>query len=321
MKKEIEITAKSYEEAVEEAVAKLEAPNADALTITVLQEAKKGFLGLGGTPAIIKAVYDARDAAPKAPKAPKAAKAAKTSEPAAEAETVEADNARIIPLEEAGVGAVAAYHFVENLAQNMGMDITITLKAGTNDDVVLCVDGDTAGALIGHHGETMEALQYLANLAANHREEGEKRAYTRITVDVEHYRAKREAALRALARRKAEQVQKYKKSMVLEPMNPYERRVIHSEIQTIEGVSTNSIGVDNNRRIVIFLEEDGMPQQPTAKKPARKRSGRSGGSKASADPFHPTPRKQPADVPHTFSDDDVKDPFDIDISVAMPDED
>jgi spoIIIJ-associated protein len=314
MNREIEITAKSYEEAVEEAVAKLEAPSADALTITVLQEAKKGFLGLGGTPAIIKAVYETQDTAPKAPKTAKAPKAP------VETETAEEEAARIIPLEEAGVGAVAAYHFVENLAKNMGMDITITMKEGTNDDVVLCVDGDEAGALIGHHGETMEALQYLANLAANHREEGEKRTYTRITVDVEHYRAKREAALRALARRKAEQVLKYKKSMVLEPMNPYERRVIHSEIQNIEGVATNSIGVDNNRRIVIFLEETGMPQQPTAKKPSRKRSGRSGGSKVSADPFHPTPRKQPVDMPSTFSEDDVKDPFDIDISVAMSDE-
>ena len=297
MIKEIEITAKSYEEAVSDAVAQLGAPDADALTITVLQEAKKGFLGLGGTPAIIKAAYESTEAA-----AP--AKAAK------------AEAGRTIPVEEASVSVMAAYRFVETLAQNMGMDVTLSLMEGTNDDVVICVDGDEAGALIGHHGETMEALQYLANLAANHREDGEKRPYARITVDVEGYRAKREAALRALARKKAEHVLKYKKSMVLEPMNPYERRVIHSEIQTIEGVSTNSIGVDNNRRIVIFLEEDGMPEQAPAKKPARKRN-RSG---KSADPFHPTPRKQPENIPSTFSEDDVKDPFDIDLSVALPDD-
>ena len=300
MIKEIEITAKSYDEAVADAVAQLGAPNTEALTVTVLQEAKKGFLGLGGTPAIIKAVYDA----PEADKAP-SDKAAKKA----------AEAGRIIPLEEAGVSATAAYRFVESLAKNMGLEVTLTLMEGTNDDIVICVDGDEAGALIGHHGETMEALQYLANLAANHRDEGEKRPYARITVDVENYRAKREAALRALARKKAEHVLKYKKSMVLEPMNPYERRVIHSEIQTIEGVSTNSIGVDNNRRIVIFLEEEGMPEQAPAKKPARKRN-----RSKSADPFHPTPRKQQENIPSTFSEDDVKDPFDIDLSVALPDD-
>ena len=303
MNKEIEITAKSYEEAVEQAVAQLGAPSADALTITVVQEAKKGFLGLGGTDAIIKAVYDAPEAPAQAAEAP--AKTAATN-----------DDARIITVEEAGASEMAAYHFIETLAKNMGLEVTLTMKEGTNDDVVICVDGDEAGALIGHHGETMEALQYLANLAANHRTEGEKRPYARITVDVEHYRAKREAALRTLARKKAEHVLKYKKSMVLEPMNPYERRVIHSEIQTIEGVSTNSIGVDNNRRIVIFLEEEGMPSQAPAKKPARKRNR----SAKSADPFHPTPRKQPENIPSTFSEDDVKDPFDIDLSVALPDD-
>ena len=97
-------------------------------------------------------------------------------------------------------------------------------------------------------------MQYLANLAANKRVSGKKEEYVKITVDVEGYRAKREETLRALARRKASQVLKYKKSVMLEPMNPYERRIIHSEIQNIDGVSTNSIGSENNRKIVIFLD-------------------------------------------------------------------
>ena len=84
--------------------------------------------------------------------------------------------------------------------------------------------------------------------------DGKKEAYVKINVDVEGYRAKREETLRALARRMAAKVQKYKKSVMLEPMNPYERRIIHSEIQNIEGVSTNSIGSENNRKIVIFLD-------------------------------------------------------------------
>ena len=122
--------------------------------------------------------------------------------------------------------------------------------------------------LIGHHGETLDALQYLANLAANRKSGGEKREYIKITLDVEGYRAKREEALRALARRMAERVQKYKKSVMLEPMNPYERRIIHSEVQLIEGVSTNSIGSENNRKVVLYLDEKGInaSKKPVSKK-------------------------------------------------------
>jgi spoIIIJ-associated protein len=99
-------------------------------------------------------------------------------------------------------------------------------------------------------------LQYLANLAANKKIDGKKGEYVKIAVDVEGYRAKREETLRALARKMASKVLKYKKSVMLEPMNPYERRIIHSEIQNMQGVSTNSIGSENNRKIVIFLDGD-----------------------------------------------------------------
>ena len=154
----------------------------------------------------------------------------------------------------------------------MGLsDVTVAMHPGTNDDMVITVDGKEAGVLIGHHGDTLDALQYLANLAANRKEEGEKR----------DYRAKREDALRALARRKGAQVLKYKKSIMMEPMNPYERRIIHSEIQMMEGVSTNSIGAENNRRVVIFLEAEGMPTagiRPVAEgkgdRPAGEKTGR-----------------------------------------------
>ena len=126
---------------------------------------------------------------------------------------------------------------------------------GENGEKRITVSGESAAILIGHHGETLDSLQYLASLAANKRVDGKKGEYVRITVDVEGYRAKREETLRALARRMAGRVLKYKKSVMLEPMNPYERRIIHSEIQNIEGVSTNSIGSENNRRIVMFLDD------------------------------------------------------------------
>ena len=146
--------------------------------------------------------------------------------------------------------------FIRTVISDMGLEgLEIGKKTGDNDDVIITVDGESAGVLIGHHGETLDALQYLANLAANKKVNGEKREYAKITLDIEGYRAKRESALRALARRKAAAVVKYKKSVMLEPMNPYERRIIHSEVQGIEGVSTNSIGSENNRRVVMFLDD------------------------------------------------------------------
>ena len=152
-------------------------------------------------------------------------------------------------------GEYVALEFIKKLVANMQLDLTVTLAEGDNDDKVINIDGENAGVLIGHHGETMDALQYLANLAANKKVNGEKREYAKITLDIENYRAKRESALRNLARRKAAAVLKYKKSVMLEPMNPYERRIIHSEVQNIEGVSTNSIGSESNRRVVMFLDD------------------------------------------------------------------
>lgn len=167
-------------------------------------------------------------------------------------------------------GAEVALDFIKKMISDMGLDLTVIMTDGNNDDKLISIDGEGAGILIGHHGETLDSLQYLANLAANKREEGEKREYVRITVDVENYRAKREETLRALARRMADKVLRYKKSVMLEPMNPYERRIIHSEIQEIEGISTNSIGSENNRKIVIYLES-GTAAAPAKKSGAKKK--------------------------------------------------
>ena len=153
-------------------------------------------------------------------------------------------------------GVALALEFLTRLTKVMGLNVTMTVRDGGNGDKVIAIDGDHAGVLIGHHGDTLDALQYLSNLAANKKSEGEKREYVKITIDVENYRAKREDTLRALARRKASQVLRYKKSVMLEPMNPYERRIIHSEVQRIEGVSTNSIGSENNRKVVLYLDTE-----------------------------------------------------------------
>ena len=211
MKKQIIVTAKTVDEAVVKAVAELGAPGAEAIAYTVLEEGKKGFLGIGATPAKIEASYTL-------------------------------------------AGADLALDFIRNLVDGMGLEATVEMTED-GENKLIRVMGESAGVLIGHHGDTLDSLQYLANLAANKKVAGEKREFCRITVDVENYRGKREETLRALARRTAEKVLRYKKSQTLEPMNPYERRIIHSEVQKIEGVSTNSIGSENNRRVVMYLED------------------------------------------------------------------
>ena len=146
-------------------------------------------------------------------------------------------------------------NFVKTLIEDMQIEADVTLSENDEGNKVISIAGDDAGMLIGHHGETLDQLQYLVNLAANKKaDEEDDRAYTRILVDIEGYRAKREQTLRNLARRTAARVLKYKRSVTLEPMCAYERRIIHSEIQGITGVMTNSIGVENNRRIVVFLD-------------------------------------------------------------------
>ena len=153
-------------------------------------------------------------------------------------------------------GEKKAFDLVKTIIADMGIEASVEMADGENGEKRITVNGEAASVLIGHHGDTLDSIQYLANLAANMRVDGKKEPYVKITVDVEGYRAKREETLRALARRMAAKVQKYKKSVMLEPMNPYERRIIHSEIQNIAGVSTNSIGSENNRKIVIFLETE-----------------------------------------------------------------
>ena len=149
-----------------------------------------------------------------------------------------------------------ALNFLKSLTENMGMDVVIRVEDGEDGEKNISLDGEDAGDLIGYHGETLDALQYLTNLAANKKsDETDDRDYTKIHLDVENYREKRAETLRTLARRMANKVLKYKRNVTLEPMTPNERRIIHSEIQKIEGVTTHSIGTDTERRVVISLEK------------------------------------------------------------------
>ena len=153
-------------------------------------------------------------------------------------------------------GEYEALEFIKKLIADMNINAEVEMTDGENGEKKITINGESAAILIGHHGDTLDSLQYLANLAANKKLcEDDDRDYTRFTIDIEGYRAKREETLRALARRMAQKALRNRRSVMLEPMSAYERRIIHSEIQNIEGVSTNSIGSENNRKIVIFLEE------------------------------------------------------------------
>lgn len=166
----------------------------------------------------------------------------------------------------------AARKFAETLIADLELDANVIIHDDGNGEALLTISGEGSSALIGHHGDTLDAFQYLINLAAN-KKESDERKYTRISVDIENYREKREQTLRQLARRVAAKVKKYNKSISLEPMSSYERRIIHSEIQSIDGVSTNSVGVEGNRRVVIFVTGGELPTEESVKAPSNDRSG------------------------------------------------
>lgn len=167
---------------------------------------------------------------------------------------------------------LTALNFVNTLIDNLGLDATAELCADnvSNGDRMINITGESAGILIGHHGETLEALQYLCNLAANRKCDSDGLEHIKMTLDIENYRERREQTLRRLARGVAQKVLRYRKNITLEPMSPYERRIIHSELQNVKGVNTNSIGSDNNRRVVVIFEgnknrrRDPKPQKTEA---------------------------------------------------------
>ena len=142
--------------------------------------------------------------------------------------------------------------FLKGLLERMDSDAVPHAFRKDDETIGVELSGQDLGALIGRRGETLDAIQHLANYALNH--DASKR--TRVTVDAENYRGKREESLRHLARKMAAKVVKYKKNMTLEPMNAYERHVIHATLQDVPHVTTYSTGTEPNRRVVVAYEKD-----------------------------------------------------------------
>ena len=279
MIKEVTAVGKSISEAQENARAALGADVLDDVQFEILDAGSKGILGIIGVrPAKVRAYIetpdveekrrrhdkphrDNRDGSkgegkkknrPEKKKAEKIEFTEKTSAPKSEV-IPEAD----LKMErrEVAPGEDMSFDFVNTVISDIGLAATAELYSCEDGTRRITIVGDDASTLIGHHGETLDALQYLANLASARKNANGERDKSRVTLDIEGYRKKREETLRALARRMAAKALRNKRSVMLEPMSAYERRIIHSEIQNIEGVSTNSIGSDNNRKIVIFLTD------------------------------------------------------------------
>ena len=192
--------------------------------------------------------------------APEKKKAEKKPEPAAEkkAETkiekpeirpMEKPEVTMIPAEELAADSPAgiAHAFLMEMTRLMGVDVTIDMGTDADGNVYGYINGDTLGILIGRRGETLDAVQYLTSLKVNRGREG----YIRVTLDTENYRAKREDTLIRLANRMANRALRTGRKVSLEPMNPYERRIIHYALQQTSGVATHSEGEEPNRHVVI----------------------------------------------------------------------
>lgn len=151
-----------------------------------------------------------------------------------------------------------AKKFVDGLLEKMGIHGEATVVEENEAQILLDIRGEDMGAVIGRRGDTLDAIQYLTSLSVNRGRED----HIRITLDTEGYRSKREESLQRLARKMAGKVLKYRKNMTLEPMNPYERRIIHAALQDYNGVTTYSTGTEPNRRVVVALERgNGRPHR------------------------------------------------------------
>ncbi len=277
--KEITAAGKDVQEALANGKATLGVGELDDVKFEIIDGGTKGILGLFARPAKVRVYIEGPDAPEKKAKPERHnnnhgknqkfernnnQRKPRTEEQVKKntAPKVEKPKSKVIPendlkleLREVAAGEDMSYDFVKTVIADIGINAEATLYACDDGTRRIAITGDDASMLIGHHGDTLDALQYLANLASARKNANGERDKSRVTIDIEGYRAKREETLRALARRMAAKALRNKRSVMLEPMSAYERRIIHSEIQNIEGVSTNSIGSDNNRKIVIYLTD------------------------------------------------------------------
>ena len=271
----IRVSAKTVDDAITEALIQL-GVTSERLEYEVIEKGSAGFLGIGMKQAVIEA---RRKPEPKEEKVeepvveepvrvePKKVEAVQPQKAAAEKKADESQKAafekavekeakeevkketKLVEVQPQTIKAVE--DFLKNTMK--AMDMEVELKTEIDQDGALCVDmsGEHMGILIGKRGQTLDSLQYLANRVANKHQEG----YVRVKLDTENYRARREETLRHLAKNIAHKVKRNRRPVALEPMNPYERRIIHSALQSDPYVMTHSEGEEPFRKVVITLKK------------------------------------------------------------------
>ena len=286
MKGSIRVSAKTLDDAITEALIQL-GVTSDKLEYEVIEKGSAGFLGIGMKQAVIEAwrkeekepepdireiikeemaLKPEKETEKKEPvqpkkekkdKAPAAEKQEKPVKEKAEKEDTAAENTPAPVKEKQELAKVenqtikAVEEFVQDTLKAMNMDVEI--NSSIDEDGALCVDmkGEHMGILIGKRGQTLDALQYLANRVANKHQDG----YVRVKLDTENYRARREETLKHLAKNIAHKVKRNRRPVALEPMNPYERRIIHSALQSDPYVTTHSEGEEPYRKVVVTLKK------------------------------------------------------------------
>lgn len=266
MTRRIEVTAKTVEEAVEKALQEFKTTR-ENVEVYVVEEGSKGIFGLGAKDAKVRVSFDEEKienvkisiSAEDITEAKKPTPMKNIEKPVAKKEENKKDE---IPEDEESVkrperkstysaeAVEQARVYVQDVVTKMGTSCTVSAVDG---EAKLILSGDDVGVVIGRRGDTIDAIQYLVNLYVNKDRHGDD--YCRITVDTENYRARREETLKKLANSMANKAVKYRKDMSLEPMNPYERRIIHSALQDHKYVKTKSVGEEPNRRIVVTLKK------------------------------------------------------------------
>ena len=282
MREYIDVTGKNEEEAISKALAQL-GLDRDDVSVEILERAKSGFLGLGSCPAKVRVSYGPEEEEPapaqSAPVQEKAEQPAAKSEPRKNPEKRSAPKAekkadkpvREKPVQEKSAPeqpkaqpqpvslgeevddekAQAIRTFLSGLLSQMESNAQVKVYLPEKGRYRVILEGENLGALIGRRGETLDAIQQLTSYAVN-RTGGR----VRVQLDAEGYREKREQSLQNLARKVAGKVVKYRRSVTLEPMNAYERHVIHTALQDVPGVTTYSTGVDPNRRVIVAYDRD-----------------------------------------------------------------
>lgn len=279
----------TIEEAIANAKQALGAPSDAEIHTEIIAMPKKKVLGLfGGSPAKAKASYTVADVAAEKPVAKKApARAAQSKAPAKpvsaqpkkaepikqepvkvqeepeqeKAEAKEISRKKIDPSEKPSIET--AVNYLKEVVLGMGVaQVEVEAFRTEDNEIILELDcGDDYGIVIGRRGDTLDSIQYLTRLAAGRKKEEDD--YTRISINVGDYRQKRKNTLVQLAKKNSAKVLKYGRNVTFEPMNPYERRIIHTTVQEIEGVNSHSVGSDSDRRVVITLAEGFKPTNPS----------------------------------------------------------